>query len=248
MRQIAKNVVAAGLAKRCEVQVAYAIGVAHPVSIMVDTFGTAEVDPTRSSRTRCATCFDMRPAAIIERLDLRRPIFRRTAAYGHFGRRDAGFTWEHPSRSEHLAAELRALTRSAADDDPTEESGAMDSTVRLDKDVFSVTFDGGDSSLRGWVVVDSLVDAMAMGGTRMTATVSQDEVRALAKCMTAKLTLIGLPLGGAKAGIIAGAGPREDTLRSFGRSVAPLLRGGSTWAATSGSTEADRALFYEAAG
>ena len=95
VRQIAKAVVAAGLAKRCEAQVAYAIGVAHPVSIMIDTFGTGEVgDDKLEAAVR--EVFDMRPAAIIERLDLRRPIFRRTAAYGHFGRTDGeGFTWEN---------------------------------------------------------------------------------------------------------------------------------------------------------
>jgi S-adenosylmethionine synthetase len=95
VRQIAKAVVAAGLAKRCEAQVAYAIGVARPVSILVDTFGTSEVAPEKLEDA-VRDVFDMRPAAIIERLDLRRPIFRRTAAYGHFGRTDGeGFTWEH---------------------------------------------------------------------------------------------------------------------------------------------------------
>ena len=95
VRQIAKAVVAAGLAKRCEAQVAYAIGVAHPVSIMVDTFGTSEISPEKLEAA-VREVFDMRPAAIIERLDLRRPIFKRTAAYGHFGRTDGdGFTWEN---------------------------------------------------------------------------------------------------------------------------------------------------------
>jgi S-adenosylmethionine synthetase len=104
VRQIAKSVVAAGLAKRCEAQVAYAIGVAHPMSIMVDTFGTSEIDPAKIE-VMVRDVFDMRPAAIIDRLDLRRPIFRRTAAYGHFGRTDGeGFTWEN---TEPYAAELR---------------------------------------------------------------------------------------------------------------------------------------------
>jgi S-adenosylmethionine synthetase len=95
VRQIAKTVVAAGLAKRCEAQVAYAIGVAHPVSIMVDTFGTSEVSP-EALEAAVREVFDMRPAAIIDRLDLRRPIFKRTAAYGHFGRTEGdGFTWEN---------------------------------------------------------------------------------------------------------------------------------------------------------
>jgi S-adenosylmethionine synthetase len=97
VRQIAKTVVAAGLAKRCEAQVAYAIGVAHPMSIMVDTFGTSEVSPERLEQA-VREVFDMRPAAIIDRLDLRRPIFKRTAAYGHFGRTEGdGFTWENTS-------------------------------------------------------------------------------------------------------------------------------------------------------
>src|SRR3954464_1972063 len=95
VRQIAKTVVAAGLAKRCEAQVAYAIGVAHPISIMVDTFGTSEIAPERLE-SAVRDLFDMRPAAIMERLDLRRPIYKRTAAYGHFGRTDGdGFAWEN---------------------------------------------------------------------------------------------------------------------------------------------------------
>ncbi|MGO9873721.1 MAG: methionine adenosyltransferase [Acidimicrobiia bacterium] len=104
VRQIAKAVVAAGLAKRCEAQVAYAIGVAHPMSIMVDTFGTSEIAPDKIE-AMVLDAFDMRPAAIMERLDLRRPIYRRTAAYGHFGRTDGeGFTWE---QVEPYATELR---------------------------------------------------------------------------------------------------------------------------------------------
>jgi S-adenosylmethionine synthetase len=90
---VAKAVVAAGLARRCEVQVAYAIGKARPVSVLVDTFGTATVDPD-SLPGLIQEIFDLRPAAIIERLDLRRPIYRKTAAYGHFGRTDKEFTWE----------------------------------------------------------------------------------------------------------------------------------------------------------
>jgi len=92
-RHIAKNVVAAGLAERCEVQVGYAIGVANPVSIFVDTFGTNRIPENRISEI-IDELFDLRPAAIIERLDLRRPIFYKTAAYGHFGRDDPDFTWE----------------------------------------------------------------------------------------------------------------------------------------------------------
>ncbi len=104
VRQIAKAVVASGLARRCEAQVAYAIGVARPVSILVDTFGTGEISDDRLE-TIVRDVFDMRPAAIIERLDLRRPIFKQTAAYGHFGRSSKdGFTWE---RTEPYAAKLR---------------------------------------------------------------------------------------------------------------------------------------------
>ncbi|MGH8993102.1 MAG: methionine adenosyltransferase [Acidimicrobiia bacterium] len=92
-RQVAKAVVAAGLARRCEVQVAYAIGKARPVSVLFDTFGTETVDPARLPEL-IQEIFDLRPAAIIDRLDLRRPIYRKTAAYGHFGRTDKEFTWE----------------------------------------------------------------------------------------------------------------------------------------------------------
>jgi S-adenosylmethionine synthetase len=101
-RWVAKNVVAAGLADRCELQVAYAIGVAHPVSIVVETYGTEkDVDPRKIEKA-IAEVFDLRPAAIIRDLDLRRPIYQKTAAYGHFGREDADFTWERPSRAEDL--------------------------------------------------------------------------------------------------------------------------------------------------
>ena len=100
-RWVAKNLVAAGIARRCMVQVAYAIGVAHPVSVMVETFGTANVDPaTLSALVR--DHFDLRPAAIIRDLNLREPIFSRTATYGHFGRREPGFTWEETGRADDL--------------------------------------------------------------------------------------------------------------------------------------------------
>ena len=92
-RHIAKNVVAAGLATRCEIQVAYAIGVKAPVSVTIDTFGTGQIPDEDISRL-VEKHFDMTPVGIIDRLKLRRPIFRQTAAYGHFGREDAGFTWE----------------------------------------------------------------------------------------------------------------------------------------------------------
>ena len=100
-RWVAKNLVAAGIARRCLVQVAYAIGVAHPVSVMVETFGTAKIDPaTLSALVR--EHFDLRPGAIIRDLDLKTPIFARTATYGHFGRREPGFTWEETSRADEL--------------------------------------------------------------------------------------------------------------------------------------------------
>lgn len=108
VRHAAKNFVAAGIARRCEVQVAYAIGVARPVSVMVETFGTSEIDPAKLPDL-VHEHFDLRPAAIIERLDLRRPIFRPTAAYGHFGRSDAGFTWERTDEAEALRKAAEAL-------------------------------------------------------------------------------------------------------------------------------------------
>jgi S-adenosylmethionine synthetase len=104
-RWVAKHVVAAGAARRCEVQVAYAIGVAHPVSLMVETFGTETVDPARIE-TAVRELFDLRPAAIVADLDLRRPIYRRTAAYGHFGRADKEMTWEATPRAEELRRAL----------------------------------------------------------------------------------------------------------------------------------------------
>jgi len=102
-RYVAKNVVAAGLADRCELQVAYAIGVAHPVSLMVDCQGTEKVDVATIEKL-IGEHFDLRPAAIIRDLDLRRPIFRKTAAYGHFGRHDHDFTWERTDKAEALRA------------------------------------------------------------------------------------------------------------------------------------------------
>ena len=100
-RYVAKNVVAAGLAQRCEVQVAYAIGVAHPVSLMVETFGTGKLPDAKISQLVEAE-FDMRPGAFREYLDLHRPIFQKTAAYGHFGRGDDDFTWEKTDRADAL--------------------------------------------------------------------------------------------------------------------------------------------------
>jgi len=100
-RYMAKNVVAAGLAEKCEIQLAYAIGVAKPVSIHADTFGTGKLDDDKLSKVVEDT-FDCRPAAIIEKLQLRNPIFRKTAAYGHFGREDQGFHWEETDMADEL--------------------------------------------------------------------------------------------------------------------------------------------------
>jgi S-adenosylmethionine synthetase len=104
-RWVAKHVVAAGAATRCEVQVAYAIGMAHPVSILVETFGTNTVDEAAIVKA-VREVFDLRPAAIVRDLDLKRPIFKQTAAYGHFGRNLPSFTWEHTSRLDAFKAEL----------------------------------------------------------------------------------------------------------------------------------------------
>jgi len=104
-RWVAKNVVAAGLAKRCQVQLAYAIGVARPVSVRIDTFGTGTVSEDKLAEA-VSKVFDLRPAAIIRDLDLRRPIYRQTAAYGHFGRTDIDLPWEHTDKIEALKAAL----------------------------------------------------------------------------------------------------------------------------------------------
>jgi S-adenosylmethionine synthetase len=104
-RWVAKHVVAAGAAKRCEVQVAYAIGRAEPVSLLVETFGTATVDPEKIDRV-VRDLFDLRPAAIVRDLDLRRPVYKPTAAYGHFGRKGDGFTWEATPRVGDMKSAL----------------------------------------------------------------------------------------------------------------------------------------------
>ncbi len=105
-RWVAKNVVAAGLAKKCEVQLAYAIGVAHPVSIMVDTFGTNTV-PEEKIEAAIAKVFDLRPHAIIKELDLRKPIYRKLAAYGHMGREDLGVSWEKTDKVNELKEAIK---------------------------------------------------------------------------------------------------------------------------------------------
>jgi S-adenosylmethionine synthetase len=103
MRWVAKNVVAAGLARRCEAQVAYAIGKAHPVGVFIETFGTGTV-PDEAIQRAVLSVFDLRPAAIIRDLDLLRPIYAQTAAYGHFGRELDTFSWERTDRAEQLRA------------------------------------------------------------------------------------------------------------------------------------------------
>ena len=108
-RWVAKNIVAAGLARKCEVQIAYAIGVTRPLSIMVDTFGTGTVDDSVLDAA-VERVFDLRPGAIIRDLDLLRPIYSKTAAYGHFGREDADFTWERTDRTEELKAAVAELS------------------------------------------------------------------------------------------------------------------------------------------
>ena len=112
-RYIAKNIVAAGLAERCEVQLAYAIGVAEPVSVLVDTFGTEKVDPAIIPDLVRAN-FKLTPKGIIESLNLRRPIYKKTAAYGHFGRADADFTWEATDKAAKLASEAGLKPEHAA--------------------------------------------------------------------------------------------------------------------------------------
>ncbi|WP_260472915.1 methionine adenosyltransferase [Edaphobacter aggregans] len=108
-RYVAKNIVAAGLADRCEVQLAYAIGVAEPVSVLVDTFGTGKVDET-TLETLVRKNFSLTPKGIIEGLDLRRPIFKATAAYGHFGRKGEGFKWEETDKAAALAEQAGVKT------------------------------------------------------------------------------------------------------------------------------------------
>ena len=104
-RYVAKNIVAAKLAKRCEVQLSYAIGIARPISIMIDTFGTGVCDDSKIEKAVQNT-FDLRPSAIIEDLQLRQPIYRQLAAYGHIGREDLGVAWEKTDRISKLLAEI----------------------------------------------------------------------------------------------------------------------------------------------
>jgi S-adenosylmethionine synthetase len=112
-RYVAKNIVAAGLAARCEIQIAYAIGVAKPVSIHVDTFGTGVIPDTKIAEL-VKSQFDLRPKGIVQMLDLLRPIYLPTAAYGHFGRTEASFSWERTDRAEALREAAGIKSRSAA--------------------------------------------------------------------------------------------------------------------------------------
>jgi S-adenosylmethionine synthetase len=105
-RYIAKNIVAAGLADKCEIQISYAIGIAQPVSVMVNTFGTGRM-PDEEIRELVMKHFDMKPKAIIDHLDLLRPIYRKTAVFGHFGRDDPDFTWEKTDKAEILRKEFK---------------------------------------------------------------------------------------------------------------------------------------------
>jgi len=127
-RYMAKHVVAAGLAERCEVQLAYAIGVAQPVSLLVDTFGTGTVSEAKLARALRAV-FDARPAAIIEELDLLRPRYRPTAAYGHFGRRERSFTWEATPRLEALLEAVNSRPNRRASKRASKTSKGASKTV-----------------------------------------------------------------------------------------------------------------------
>jgi S-adenosylmethionine synthetase len=122
-RYIAKNVVAAGLARRCEVQVAYAIGVAEPVSLLVHTFGTGKIDEDRIAEIVRAN-FDCRPGALVKELNLLRPIYQKTAAYGHFGREDSEFTWEKTNKADALKSAAKKYFASAGNGAKTSKKGA----------------------------------------------------------------------------------------------------------------------------
>ena len=125
-RHVAKNIVAAGLAGRAEVQVAYAIGVARPLSLLIETFGTEKIDRTAIAGL-VRDHFDLRPAALVEALDLRRPIYRQTAAYGHFGRDESGFTWENTDKAAALCSSSSSST--AAGGSSSTPAGASSSSA-----------------------------------------------------------------------------------------------------------------------
>ncbi|HSZ84283.1 MAG TPA: methionine adenosyltransferase, partial [Polyangia bacterium] len=122
-RYIAKNVVAAGLARRCEVQVAYAIGVAEPVSLLVHTFGTGKIDEDRLSEIVRAN-FDCRPGALVRELNLLRPIYQKTAAYGHFGRNEPEFTWEKTNKADALKSAAKKYFAASGNGAKTAKRGA----------------------------------------------------------------------------------------------------------------------------
>jgi glutamate dehydrogenase (NAD(P)+) len=124
----------------------------------------------------------------------------------------------------------------------------MSFTEDSQEPAFVVHLNGSGGDIKGWVVVDSLVDGLAMGGVRMTPHVTEEEVRGLARDMTDKFTLAGLRIGGAKGGIVADGGDREETFRTFGRTVKPLLHGGIHLGIDMGVTPADRAVFFAEAG
>ena len=135
-RWVAKNIVAAGLADRAEVQVAYAIGVAHPVSVMVETFGTENEGLTPGQIARAVDeVFDLRPGSFREELDLHRPIYQKTAAYGHFGRDDADFTWEQHRQGRRAALRRRPLTGASGAAYRSSRVTAVSSTAQLDSGV-----------------------------------------------------------------------------------------------------------------
>jgi S-adenosylmethionine synthetase len=128
-RYVAKNIVAAKLARRCEVQVAYAIGVAKPVGVYVTTFGTGVVDDQKIAKI-VAELFDFRPAALIETLDLLRPIYAKTASYGHFGRTEKSFTWENTDRADELADALLPKAGKVAKVNGTKKSKSSSASAR----------------------------------------------------------------------------------------------------------------------
>ncbi|MFK7987936.1 MAG: methionine adenosyltransferase [Sandaracinaceae bacterium] len=131
-RYVAKNIVAAKLATRCEVQVAYAIGVAKPMGVYVTTFGTGIVDDDKIARA-VSKVFDFRPRAIVETLDLLRPIYRKTAAYGHFGRTEKSFTWERTDRADELAAALAPKSRKSASNGAAKKATKKTATKKTAK-------------------------------------------------------------------------------------------------------------------
>ena len=150
-RYVAKNVVAAGLADRCQVQVAYAIGVAQPFSVLVETFGTEQGSRRSGSSELVSEHFDLRPAAILRDLDLRRPIYAKTAAYGHFGRDDHDFTWERTDKADALR-EAAGLSARA----PAPASAAQRGRTKRPAAAFSpIAFSPPPTATRNWPAAGS---------------------------------------------------------------------------------------------